>query len=161
MNRALLVLGMLLALSGCSGGEGGAPTESASDPGWERVSPSRGVFAALTAAPPASEGDAEQPVALGAAPRTHRGQVGALGNSYYTLSTGAGAWMATLTGLQREGALFVYASPDFSRPYLCSAVSFLASSEACTVQCAPGPCSFGVRVYGFEDAGTPFLLTVE
>ncbi len=161
MMRLLLLLGMALALAGCQenvGAGAGAPGPSGGLEAGLRVSAVRGPVAGAALTP---EGEPDRPVELGAAPASHPGQVGARSNSYYGLTTGPGAWMAALSGLHGESALFVHPDRDFSAPALCSAVSFLASTEACTVVCAGPTCSYGIRVYGFDDTPTPFLLTVQ
>lgn len=159
MKPIMLLLGLLLALWGCEGGGTPASDGSAPGGGWETAAllPSPGP------ANPAlhGEGSAALPYDLGAAPRIYQGQVGTLGNSFYRLTTGPGVWMASLSGLEREGALFVYPEGDFGAAALCSAASFLASTEACAVECSAPACSYGVRVYAFDDGGTPFLLRIE
>ena len=174
-NAILLLATILIGLSGCMGdggeapvaGEGGAwqPAGSAGDDSAHAANAERfrsdwEWSTARTAPGFASEGDSENPVELGAAPSSHRGEVGGIGNSFYTVSTGPGEWETSLAELSREGALYVYRGPEFSGSSLCSTASFQTSSESCSVTCNDTSCTFGLRVYGFEFAGTGFLLNV-
>ena len=108
-----------------------------------------------------SQGRAAAPVNLGAAPGSFDGEVGGVSNSFYTVTTGTGTWVAKLNGLTQESALFVYGSPDFSTRQLCSTTSFLKSTESCDLICNEPACRFGIRVFGVEELGTSFHLTVK
>ncbi len=176
MKNAILPLAtILIGLSGCLGGGGETtvaaglampPSEQATEGDSANAATSalsRGRAEGSTARMAsgfASEGDPENPVELGTAPSSHRGEVGGVGNSYYAVSTGPGEWEASLAELSREGALYVYPAPEFSGPSLCSTASFETSSESCTVTCSDSSCTFGLRVYGFEFSGTGFLLNI-